>query len=75
MKRSIASPAGGGRGRRRGARRRSCRYSALLTPVKRWMPTGSCTKPVTAFCIGIVVIEWAMVAQGACSLKTSCALW
>ena len=50
------------------------RYSALSTPTKRWMPTGSCTKPVTVLRIGMVSIELAMVAQGACSLKTSCAL-
>ena len=43
MKRSIASPAGGGAGADLGARPLSCRYSALLTPRKRWMPSGSCT--------------------------------
>ena len=39
------------------------------------MPSGSWTKPVTVLRIGIVVIECAMVAQGACSLKTTCAWW
>ncbi len=82
MKRSITPP--GGRAPRAGARLSSVaasggavhsdpRYSALSTPTKRWMPTGSCAKPVTVLRIGMVAIEWAMVAQGACSLKTTCA--